>query len=197
MQHRATRKNLGKNILNYYYFTDMNWIMIKSIYNISSDDAIKVSTWINEENKLKKHMLEKNPADLIKQINNFGWVIAQNLNDEICWFMCLNKTKLQLINGITLYERWSLIVHENFRWLWLWNLLRNKLLIENKDKWIFTVTNVPLVIQSNIKIEQHMIRPDELKKQAPGLYKVIEEEWSFLEDDIVFVNERVKNYTYL
>lgn len=158
------------------------WRDIYITNSVSVEDADKVSSMIKEENTHKFHMLEKTPDKILTDANNF-WAVVGKSKDKLIWFMWLMEVgdwKIQI------FERWSLIVDPDFRWMGLGNFLRNTLLNINIDKPIYTITNVPKVIQDNLKIGEIMIPQVKIPQK---IREIIELEWSLLDDDVMFVNQ--------
>lgn len=164
-------------------------ILVHHINDISLEDAAFIEMLIKEENKNKKHMLEKTATQIQLNVSSYSWIIAKFLeNPWIIWYMGLERTQYKF-KDIDMFERGSLIIDPAHRWIRLWSFLRTYLLEKNNEKCIYTVTNVPKVIKENEIIWEFMLTQEQIKKTAAELYDVIQTEGAFYEDDVVFVNQ--------
>jgi len=143
-------------------------------------DAIKIANFIKDENKIKSHIIEKSPEEiLISAMEN--WCLKLSINDEIVWFMWLYKYG-------NFYEAWSLCIWEKYRNKWLWTMLQKKLFENYSDLAVFLVTNVWKVksISKTVKLKEI-----EIKDIPKELLETIESWWKILSDDSIYFNKKL------
>lgn len=109
--------------------------------DITSDESEIVSNWIKEENKIRKHMDEKSPEQIMNLVNSWFWYIAR-INWEMVWCVCL--TEIILSNWQKIYEAWSLISSPYKRWFWIGKILAKEVFLDT-EKVIYSVTEVDSV----------------------------------------------------
>lgn len=116
-------------------------------HQCSLQDAVQVAHLIQQENRHNPHMLEKTPEKILTDAQAYGAVVAK-IKEQLIGFIGLMEVKDE-DTGLILYERGSLIVHPQYRGYQIGRKLRDTLLRENREKPIYTITNVPKVIYDN------------------------------------------------
>jgi hypothetical protein len=92
--------------------------------------------------------------------------------------------------NVQLYEIWSLIVKEDYRRLWIWKELVNLILSNNLNKFLYAISNSKNAIKAmNSPWKLHEVH----KLIIPqNFIKIIESVWSLLHDDVILVNNKIK-----
>lgn len=159
--------------------------------NVSSQDASEIAQLIIEENLANgKHMLEKSPKEIVEQTQEYWCSIARSDN-KLVWFMTVMTLPEDKMN---LFEIWSLIVKEDFRWLWIWKKVIDILIKNNSDKNLYAISNNPVAI-SALKHWGWLILIE--KTSCPKEFiNTIESAWELLEDDVILVNEKLLKILY-
>ena len=150
---------------------------------ISLADCIQVAHWIQQENSEHgKHMLEKHPQELYKQVTTNGWC-AIKIGNELIWFICIMAVHQ---GGITLFEPGSLFVQKAYRHQWLWQKMKEELLKKHPHLPMYSVTNVEAVKKINKYLHQY-----EYTKQTiqHNILEIIELPGKLLEDDVIYCND--------
>ncbi|MDO4714374.1 MAG: GNAT family N-acetyltransferase [bacterium] len=153
-------------------------------HQCSLQDAVQVAHLIQEENRKSPHMLEKTPEKILTDAQTYGAVVAK-IKEQLIGFIGLMEVKDE-DTGLVLYERGSLIVHPQYRGYQIGRKLRDTLLRENREKPIYTITNVPKVIDDNRAIGEYLLLQDEIPLKVK---KIVESAGALLPDDIMFVNK--------
>lgn len=147
---------------------------------IDMRDAIKIANFIKDENKIKSHMIEKSPEEILKSAME-NWCLKLSINDEIVWFMWLYKYG-------KFYEAWSLCIWEKYRNKWLWTMLQKKLFEHYSDLAVFLVTNV-WEVKSMTKTSN--LKEIKISQIPENILKSIESWWKILSDDSVYFNKKL------
>lgn len=112
------------------------------------EECKQIESWIKEENKIHKHMVEKTAEELFEEINNWPWYIAK-MNWKVIACMCMIEIKMK--DSSKIYEAWSLIVDTNLQWKWIGKHMATHLFEDNSDKPVYSITEVPKVKTIYIK----------------------------------------------
>lgn len=176
-------KNDQTNLINWIRESCQKIITIEIIDNITLLQAKEIQKWIIEENQEHKHMIEKSIEQIRNEINSWLWFVAM-INWEISW--CITMIKIKTMNWSVIYEVWSLITAKNKRWVWIAKKLTNEIFEKNKDKNLYSITEVEWVKHIYeeylwlYKVSKNELNTDILEK--------IEEIWELLETDEIYVN---------
>ena len=180
-----TQKSVEKKQLNFDTNNQVHNILHPEIVTkISLDEAKIISNWIIEENKIKKHMIEKTPKQIMQEINSWLWVVAK-INSEIVWSMSM--IKITLPNKKVMYEAGSLITSPEKRGHWIAKILSKEIFLQNMDKAVYSITEVKWVMH----IYNDILRLNNFSKfdlNAEVLAE-IESVWALLETDIIYWNK--------
>lgn len=151
---------------------------------ISLKEAWIIANWIIEENKIHKHMIEKNPYQIMQEINSWLWVVAK-INWEIVWAMSM--IEINLPNSKKMYEAWSLITNPEKRGLWIAKTLSKEIFIQNMDKAVYSITEVPWVMH----IYTDILKLNEFSKfdLEKSVLEEIESVWALLPTDKIYWNK--------
>ena len=158
-------------------------INIEIIDNISLEQAKEIQKWIIEENQEHKHMIEKSVEQIKNEINSWLWFVAL-INWELSW--CITMIKMQTVSWIEIFEVWSLIISKNKRWLWIAKKLTTEIFEKNKDKNLYSITEVEWVkhiYKDYLSLTK--LSKDQLNKE---ILDKIEEVWELLETDEIYAN---------
>ena len=180
-----TQKSVEKKQLNFDTNNQVHNILHPEIVTkISLDEAKIISDWIIEENKIKKHMIEKTPLQIMQEINSWLWVVAK-INSEIVWSMSM--IKITLPNKKVMYEAGSLITSPEKRGHWIAKILSKEIFLQNMDKAVYSITEVKWVMH----IYNDILKLNNFSKfdlNAEVLAE-IESVWALLETDIIYWNK--------
>ena len=180
-----TQKSVEKKQLNFDTNNQVHNILHPEIVTkISLDEAKIISNWIIEENKIKKHMIEKTPLQIMQEINSWLWVVAK-INSEIVWSMSM--IKITLPNKKVMYEAGSLITSPEKRGHWIAKILSKEIFLQNMDKAVYSITEVKWVMH----IYNDILKLNNFSKfdlNAEVLAE-IESVWALLETDIIYWNK--------
>jgi len=158
-------------------------INIEIINNITLEQAREIQEWIIEENQEHKHMIEKSVEQIKNEINSWLWFVAL-INWELSW--CITMIKMQTLSWIEIFEVWSLITSKNKRWLWIAKKLTTEIFEKNKDKNLYSITEVEWVkhiYKGYLSLTK--LSKDQVKKE---ILDKIEEVWELLETDEIYAN---------
>ena len=180
-----TQKSVEKKQLNFDTKNQVHNILHPEIVTkISLDEAKIISNWIIEENKIKKHMIEKTPEQIMQEINSWLWVVAK-INSEIVWSMSM--IKITLPNKKVMYEAGSLITSPEKRGHWIAKILSKEIFLQNMDKAVYSITEVKWVMH----IYNDILRLNNFSKfnLNTEVLAEIESIWALLETDIIYWNK--------
>lgn len=180
-----TQKSVEKKQLNFDTKDLIHNILHPEIVTkISLAEAKIISDWIIEENKIKKHMIEKTPLQIMKEINSWLWVVAK-INSEIVWSMSM--IKITLPNKKVMYEAGSLITSPEKRGHWIAKILSKEIFLQNMDKAVYSITEVKWVMH----IYNDILRLNNFSKfdLDTEVLAEIESVWALLETDIIYWNK--------
>ncbi len=154
------------------------------VTKISLAEAKIISDWIIEENKIKKHMIEKTPLQIMQEINSWLWVVAK-INSEIVWSMSM--IKITLPNKKVMYEAGSLITSPEKRGHWIAKILSKEIFLQNMDKAVYSITEVKWVMH----IYNDILKLNNFSKfdLDTEILAEIESVWALLETDIIYWNK--------
>ena len=180
-----TQKSVEKKQLNFDTNNQVHNILHPEIVTkISLDEAKIISDWIIEENKIKKHMIEKTPLQIMQEINSWLWVVAK-INSAIVW--STSMIKITLPNKKVMYEAGSLITSPEKRGHWIAKILSKEIFLQNMDKAVYSITEVKWVMH----IYNDILKLNNFSKfdlNAEVLAE-IESVWALLETDIIYWNK--------
>ena len=155
---------------------------------IKLDEAKSIENLILEENKIHKHMIEKEALEIQKEINSWLWLVLK-VNWNIWGSMSM--IELPILKDKNMYEAWSLIVHPDYRKKWLAKILSHDIFDHNKNKAIYSITEVPWVMHIyNEILKLHQFTKFEVH---PEILTKIEEVWELLPTDIIYWNDEFKD----
>lgn len=180
-----TQKSVEKKQLNFDTKDLIHNILHPEIVTkISLDEAKIISDWIIEENKIKKHMIEKTPLQIMQEINSWLWVVAK-INSEIVWSMSM--IKITLPNKKVMYEAGSLITSPEKRGHWIAKILSKEIFLQNMDKAVYSITEVKWVMH----IYNDILKLNNFSKfdLDTEVLAEIESVWALLETDIIYWNK--------
>ena len=180
-----TQKSVEKKQLNFDTNNQVHNILHPEIVTkISLDEAKTISDWIIEENKIKKHMIEKTQEQIMQEINSWLWVVAK-INSEIVWSMSM--IKITLPNKKVMYEAGSLITSPEKRGHWIAKILSKEIFLQNMDKAVYSITEVKWVMH----IYNDILRLNNFSKfdLNTEVLAEIESVWALLETDIIYWNK--------
>ena len=153
-------------------------------WKVSSKDAKLINKLILVENELNwDHMIENSPEVIMEHINNYGWLILKTLGDFI-WTIKLEKLEK---DWITLFEKWGLIIRNEYREQGYAKLLQQNLHHFHDDNPIYSVTNVDAVKHMNSSIWNIEFSKSEIRND---ILRIIEIPGKLLDDDVVFFNKK-------
>ena len=180
-----TQKSVEKKQLNFDTNNQVyNILHPEIVTKISLDEAKIISDWIIEENKIKKHMIEKTQEQIMQEINSWLWVVAK-INSEIVWSMSM--IKITLPNKKVMYEAGSLITSPEKRGHWIAKILSKEIFLQNMDKAVYSITEVKWVMH----IYNDILRLNNFSKfdLNTEVLAEIESVWALLETDIIYWNK--------
>lgn len=180
-----TQKSVEKKQLNFDTNNQVHNILHPEIVTkISLAEAKIISDWIVEENKIKKHMIEKTQEQIMQEINSWLWVVAK-INSEIVWSMSM--IKITLPNKKVMYEAGSLITSPEKRGHWIAKILSKEIFLQNMDKAVYSITEVKWVMH----IYNDILRLNNFSKfdLDTEVLAEIESVWALLETDIIYWNK--------
>lgn len=180
-----TQKSVEKKQLNFDTKDLIHNILHPEIVTkISLAEAKIISDWIIEENKIKKHMIEKTPLQIMQEINSWLWVVAK-INSEIVWSMSM--IKITLPNKKVMYEAGSLITSPEKRGHWIAKILSKEIFLQNMDKAVYSITEVKWVMH----IYNDILKLNNFSKfdLDTEVLAEIESVWALLETDIIYWNK--------
>lgn len=154
------------------------------ITKINIEEAKIIANWIIEENKTHKHMIEKTPTQIMQEINSWLWVVAK-INGEIVGSMSMIEINLE--NSKKMYEAGSLITNPKKRGLWIAKVLTKEIFIQNMEKAVYSITEVPWVMH----IYSDILKLKELTKfdLEKNVLEEIESVWALLPTDKIYWNK--------
>lgn len=154
------------------------------ITKINLEEAKIIANWIIEENKTHKHMIEKTPTQIMQEINSWLWVVAK-INGEIVGSMSMIEINLE--NSKKMYEAGSLITNPKKRGLWIAKVLTKEIFIQNMEKAVYSITEVPWVMH----IYSDILKLKELTKfdLEKNVLEEIESVWALLPTDKIYWNK--------
>lgn len=154
------------------------------VTKINLEEAKIIANWIIEENKTHKHMIEKTPTQIMQEINSWLWVVAK-INGEIVGSMSMIEINLE--NSKKMYEAGSLITNPKKRGLWIAKVLTKEIFIQNMEKAVYSITEVPWVMH----IYSDILKLKELTKfdLEKNVLEEIESVWALLPTDKIYWNK--------
>ncbi len=172
------------NIKEYTKQTCERIINIDITDNITLEQAQEILNWIIEENKDHKHMIEKTVEQIQDEINWWLWYVAM-INWKLAW--CITMIEITTKSWIKIYEVWSLITVESMRWLWIAKKLTKEIFEKNKEKTLYSITEVKWVMH----IYQDILWLNNLNRNELNneILEKIEEVWELLETDRIYWND--------
>jgi len=131
-------------------------------------------------------MLSNLPSVIQEHIWKYGWFVLKTLWDFV------GTIKLEKIEDkwIILYEKWWLIVRNEYRNEWHGTFLQKSLHHYYDDKPIYSVTNVETVKKMNLDLWNIEFKKNEISTE---LLSIIEIPGALLDDDVVFFNKTAIN----
>lgn len=158
------------------------------LQNFATDkDARLINKLISDENKLNwDHMLLNSPEIIQKHIDIYGWFVLKTLWDFV-WTIKLEKVEK---DGLILYEKWWLIVRNEYRNEWYARFLQKCLHHFYDHQPIYSVTNVETVKNMNLDLWNIEFTKNEISNE---ILSIIEIPGTLLDDDVIFFNKTAIN----
>lgn len=156
---------------------------MKYSYKISKEEALIISEWISVESD---HMVEKTPHRIYEDALIYG-CITTFFENKIIGFIGLTGINYEY----EIYEVGGLVVNNKYHGLGIGKSLKKKLMEKYKNKMFFSVTNVASVQKINKKLNLNEVAASNIPKK---LLIVIENEQKLLEDDKIFVNQKLLSF---
>lgn len=159
----------------------MNMFKLSSSH-LDLDSCAVIASAITAENERKSHMITETPEHLLEQWKKFGFIIA-HVSDKVAGFI-----KLSLLDEkAQIYERWSLIVMQEFRWRWIAKELIHWITELHAHRSILSITTELPVVKIN---STHYGFQQELRREnlPINLIEIMERPQKLLPEDRIFVN---------
>lgn len=180
---KANTLHIGVHELEQTKKDVFNILECEVCYHITLEEALEISKWIIEENKIKPHMCVKSENQIMNEINNWLWIILK-FNWKVVW--CISMIKINIWEGIDIYEAWSLICDNTKRNLWIAKKLTTELFSVHKNKAIYSITEVSSVKHIYEKINLFLVQKNNLNLL---ILNEIEKIAPLLETDVIYWNE--------